>query len=81
MRYKQFDGNWGGVAMGETLALSELPRVLRDMTGKRAPYARIYRMVVDGDLPAEKNASGRWFIQRQHLSTYADKLGLTEGAK
>lgn len=62
--------------MSETLSLSELPRVLREMTGKRATYARIYRMVVDGDLPAEKNASGRWIIRRQDLPTYADKLKL-----
>lgn len=63
--------------MGETLPLTHLPRLLRDMTGKRATYNRIYRMIVDGDLPAEKNASGRWMIKRQDLPTYTDKLKLS----
>lgn len=62
--------------MGETLPLTHLPRLLRDMTGKRATYNRIYRMIVDGDLPAEKNASGRWMIKRQDLPTYTEKLKL-----
>ena len=64
--------------MAETLKLSELPRTLRDMTGKRAPYQRLYRMVIDGDLPAQKNDIGRWIVKSSDVPGIARTLGLIE---
>ena len=62
--------------MSETFSLAELPRMLREMTGKRAPYQRIYRMIVDGDLPAEKTEAGRWLVRREDVPGIVEKLGL-----
>jgi hypothetical protein len=66
--------NDGGEAMADTLSIADLPRTLRDMTGKRWSYQQLYRMVVDGDLPAEKNASGRWRVRRSDVPGIAEKL-------
>jgi hypothetical protein len=67
MKLKGFD-------MSETLSLSDLPRTLREMTCKRVTYQRLYRLVVDGDLAAEKNSSGHWRIKRDDLPDIAAKL-------
>jgi hypothetical protein len=65
----------------ETMTLGELPRVLRAMTGKRAPYQRIYRMVVDGDLPAEKNLKGKWVVRRKDIPAVARIMNLISEAE
>lgn len=64
--------------MASTLSLSDLPRALREITGMRAPYQRIYRMVIDGDLPAQKNDAGRWFVNRDDIPVFVQKLGLAK---
>jgi hypothetical protein len=49
------------------------------LTGGRATYQRLYRTVVDGDLPAKQNDSGRWFVAAEDIAAIAEKLGLTKG--
>jgi hypothetical protein len=63
-----------GFDIADTLSLSSLPRTLRDMTGKRASYQTLWRKVMDGDLPAEKNAAGRWMIRREDVADIAAKF-------
>jgi hypothetical protein len=68
--------NTGDIAMSEVLSLSDVPRIIRNMTGKRASYQKLYRLLVDGDLPGEKNAAGRWQVRRQDIPVIAENLGL-----
>lgn len=65
--------------MCETFPLIQLPRRIRVLTGGRATYQRLYRMVVDGDLPAKQNDSGRWFVDADDVAAIAEKLGLKKG--
>jgi hypothetical protein len=67
--------------MSETLSLPSLPRLLREMTGRRVTYQSLYRRIVDGDLPAEKNEAGRWLVNRDDVDIIAAELGVTEGAE
>lgn len=67
--------------MSETLALPSLPRLLREMTGRRVTYQSLHRRIVDGDFPGEKNEAGRWMVKRADVDFIAAKLGLTEGAE
>jgi hypothetical protein len=76
--------NLGDIAVSETLSLSDVPRIIRNMTGKRASYQRLYRLLVDGDLPGEKNSAGRWRVRREDIPVIANHLGLMttqEGAE
>ena len=60
--------------MSETLSLPSLPRTLREMTGRRVSYSMLYRRIVDGDLPAQKNESGHWMVDRADVDAIAAKL-------
>ena len=65
--------------MEDTLGLSALPKVIRGLTGKRKSYQSLYRRIIDGDLPAEKNSAGHWRVKSDDLPGIIKKLGLTEG--
>ena len=65
--------------MSETLPLTQLPRRIRVLTDGRATYQRLYRMILDGDLPAKQNDSGRWFVDADDVAAIAEKLGLKKG--
>jgi hypothetical protein len=67
-----------GVEMSDTVSLYELPRTLRDMTGRRTSYQTLWRNIMDSDLTAQKNAAGRWMIKREDVVGIAAKL--TKGA-
>jgi hypothetical protein len=56
--------------MGQTIGLSDLPKILREMTGRPVSYQVLYRRIVDGALPAEKSPSGRWLISADDLPAY-----------
>lgn len=52
--------------------LSDLPRRLRDEFGVTVSYRRLYSAVLDGLVPAERDASGsRWLIDAADLSDIA----------
>lgn len=57
------------------MMLTQLPRALKESHQVRATYDRIYRMVINGDLPAEKDLGGRWIVKSDDLPVYAEKLG------
>ena len=58
------------------IKLSELPRRLRDEFGVAISYRRIYTAVLDGIVPAERDASGsRWIIDPDDLAEIATTLG------
>lgn len=63
--------------MPETLPLPDLPRALRDLTGKRVSYSLLYKRVLDGDLPARREG-GRWSVRAGDVKGIAETLGLIE---
>jgi predicted site-specific integrase-resolvase len=65
--------------MTGTLMLTDIPKALKELTGHGTTYQRVYRYVLDGTIPAEKNRAGRWFIKRSDLPDIAKTLGLNEG--
>lgn len=60
------------------MTLTQIPLVLKEMTNARVTYDRIYRMVINGDLPAERALGGRWVVKEADLPEYIAKLKLTE---
>ena len=59
------------------IKLSELSRRLRDEFGESVPYRKIYTAVLDGIVPAERDASGaRWIVNADDLPAIAKTLGL-----
>ena len=59
------------------IKLSELPRRLRDEFGVSVTYRRLYTAVLDGIVPAERDASGsRWLIDPDDLPEIAKTLGI-----
>lgn len=67
--------------MIDTVGLSELPRLLREMTGYPVSYQSLYRRIVDGALPAQRSPEGRWLIARSDLPAYAADLGAKHSKK
>ncbi len=54
------------------IKLSELPRRLRDQFDVTVSYRRLYTAVLDGIVPAERDASGsRWLIDPNDLPEIA----------
>ena len=64
--------------MNETkIKLSEAPRRLRDEFGVSISYRRLYTAVLDGMVPAERDASGsRWLVDADDLPEIAKTLGV-----
>jgi len=61
------------------VALTRLSRELRALAadGRTVPsYARLYRGVLNGEIPAEQDASRRWWIARDALPDIARQLGV-----
>ncbi len=57
------------------IKLSETPRRLRDEFDVIVSYRSLYHKVLDGIIPAERDASGgRWVINVSDLPTIADAL-------
>lgn len=64
--------------MSEYISLHMLPRELKEIAGPAAPgYQRLYRLTVDGNLPATRTKTGRWLIDRAHIPAIMEVLGLT----
>ena len=62
------------------IKLSEVPRRLRDEFGVSISYRRLYTAVLDGMVPAEKDASGsRWLVDANDLPDIATTLGERPG--
>ena len=63
--------------MTETkIKLSEVPRRVREEFGVPISYRRLYNAVLDGIVPAEKDASGsRWLVDADNLSKIAEAFG------
>ena len=58
------------------IKLSEVPRRLRDELGVSVSYRRLYTAVLDGIVPAERDASGsRWIVNPDDLPEIAETLG------
>jgi hypothetical protein len=58
------------------IPLSQGPREIRSATGKSVTYAKLYRAVLDGDVPAQTK-NNRWFLDREALPSIANLLGTT----
>lgn len=58
--------------MYDLIGITYLPRELREL-GATATYRTIYRMVIDGAIPAE-TVNGRWFVRRADLQKIASVL-------
>ena len=59
----------------ETIILPAVPRHLRKVFGVKVSYRRVYMGVLDGDIPAEKDASGkRWEIDVDDLPEIAKAM-------
>jgi hypothetical protein len=59
----------------ERIPLAELPRVLRDRYGIQIKYRTVYQLVLDGELPAEKDqTSRRWLVASEDLNQIAEAL-------
>ena len=56
----------------DTFGLSELPKLLRNMTGRTVRYQSLYRRVIDGDLQATQLESGRWVVRRADLQEFVE---------
>ncbi|UEM08230.1 hypothetical protein JL101_036425 (plasmid) [Skermanella rosea] len=57
----------------ETVPLPDVPRLIREMTGHRVTYGDLYRRVLDGDLPAQRDR-GRWRVRTGDVPTIAKAL-------
>lgn len=66
----------------EKIMLSEVPGILRKEFDADISYRQLYMGVLDGKVPAEKDASGaRWFINRKDLRKIAVALkGISKNA-
>lgn len=61
--------------MDDTIILSDLPGVLREMTGERFTYQRLYRLFTNRDLKQGKRTNaGRWFVLQQDLPSIVEDL-------
>lgn len=65
------------------IRLTHLARALvaDGFTDKPVDYARIYRAVLSGAIPAEQVITNRWSIRRADLPVVASALGLMPAAK
>ena len=62
------------------IKLSEVPRHLRDEFSVAVTYRRLYTAVLDGTIPAGRDASGsRWLVGPDDLPEIAKTLGGTSG--
>ena len=62
------------------IKLSEVPRRLRNEFGVSISYRRLYTAVLDGIVPAEKDASGsRWLVDANDLPDIATTMGERTG--
>lgn len=57
------------------IALPNVPRELSQLTGRPVGYSRLYKSVLEGLVPAERDGS-RWFMRRADLPAVASALGL-----
>ena len=56
----------------QKIKLSELPRLLKHEFGLAVSYRRVYSAVLDGIVPAERDASGnRWLIKSDDMPEIA----------
>jgi hypothetical protein len=62
------------------ITLPLVPREIAKRTGGPAPsYRRVYAAVLNGDIPTELGANGRWSVAADDLDTVAAAFGV--GAK
>ena len=60
---------------GSKIKLSETPRRLRDEFNVIVSYRSLYHKVLDGIIPAERDASGgRWVINVSDLPAIAEAM-------
>ena len=56
----------------QRIKLSEVPRLLKDEFGLAVSYRRVYSAVLDGIVPAERDASGNmWLIRSDDMPEIA----------
>ncbi len=62
--------------------LTETSQRLKQRYGRTVGYSKIYRAVIDGDLDAERDASGRfWTLNEDQLPIVAALFGLETQAE
>jgi hypothetical protein len=61
------------------IPLTELAHELTLLTGKKTKYRRLYDLVLNGDLPAER-INGRLFVREENVPGIAEIIGLTAAA-
>lgn len=62
--------------MTTTIKLTDVPRRIRKDFGKIVPYRKLHGRILDGAVPAERDASGRWEILLTDLPAIAEDLGV-----
>ena len=63
------------------ISLSLVPQKLAKRTGQTGlSYRRLYNGVLDGTVPAERGANGRWYVAEEDLDAIAAAFGLTPKA-
>lgn len=61
------------------IPLTELAHELAVLTGKKTKYRRLYDLVLNGDLPAER-INGRLFVREENVPGIAGTIGMTVAA-
>jgi hypothetical protein len=58
-----------------TVPLTQAPRILRENHRRETTYRKLYGLVLDGKIPAHKDAEGRlWLIYVDDLPKIAETL-------
>lgn len=64
------------------IKLIDLPRTLQSTTGQSVSYAACYNAVVNGLIPAERNATGtRWLVDARQLPSVIKHFSLLKETK
>ena len=64
--------------MPQRIPLPTVPKALIEAGYEPASYRRLYTGCLDGTVPAQRSAAGRWSVALDDLPAVADALGLME---
>lgn len=67
-------------ATSDRISLPDTPLELRRLYGQVVSYGVLWRLVVEGAVPAER-VRGRWFVARNDLPLVAEALGIPATAE
>lgn len=58
----------------DAIALPDLPRTIRGDFGILTTYQKIYWLIINGIVPAERAENGRWFVNSTDLPKIVNAL-------